>query len=446
MSRALLTMSNEELDRLDVVRRTFERRLTQLEASTILSVSLRQMERVCRAYREHGPAGLVSKQRGRPSNRQLAEELKSQVLALIRARYSDFGPTLVCEKLQELHGLRVSRETLRKWMTADGLWLPRKQRRRVHQNRHRRPCVGELVQIDGCEHAWFEDRGPKCTLLVYVDDATSRLMEARFVPSESTFGYFAATRAYLDRFGKPVAFYSDKASIFRATPRKGAQESTGLTQFARALSDLNIDIMCANTCQAKGRVERAHLTLQDRLVKELRLQDIQTPEDGNRFLVEYMESHNGRFAKEPMRTHDAHRSLRDDEDLEQIFSWQETRKVSKNLTLQYKKALYLLESTAETRMLIGRRCDIHEWDDGRVAVSYQGRSLKFRVFDKDPYVDQAEVVPNKRLAAALAFAMERQDARDEQRLASKKLPLREKKWVRERVSAADRAQRPPSSS
>ena len=190
---------------------------------------------------------------------------------LVESRCSDFGPTLAAEKLREIPGVVVSVETLRRWMIAAELWVPRSQRaRRVHQPRHRRSCVGELVQIDGCEHAWFEDRAPKCTLLDYVDDATRRLMELRFVASESTFDYFAATQTYLERHGKPVAFYSDKASIFRVHGAE-ARRSGGVTQFGRALSELNIEILCANTPQAKGRVERAHLTLQDRLVKELRL-------------------------------------------------------------------------------------------------------------------------------------------------------------------------------
>jgi hypothetical protein len=263
-----LTMSAKELDRLEILGRVLEHRLTQRKAADQLGLSLRQVERLCRALRRSGAAGLVSRQRGRPSNRRLPAALRERALELVLERYSDFGPPLACEKLTELHGLVVSRETLRGWMIEAGVWIPRSRRpRRVHQPRNRRSALGELVQIDGCDHAWFEGRGPKCTLLVYVDDATSRLMELRFVASESAFDYFTSTRAYLERFGKPVAFYSDKASIFRvASP--GNSKRPGVTQFGRALSELNIDIICANTPQAKGRVERSHLTLQDRLVKE----------------------------------------------------------------------------------------------------------------------------------------------------------------------------------
>jgi hypothetical protein len=211
-----LTMSARELDRLEILGRVAEKRLTQREAARGLGLSLRQVERLSRALREHGPVGLVSRKRGRTSNRKMPEAVREHVVDLVRSLYSDFGPTLALEKLVEKHGVGVSVETLRQWMIDDGLWVPRsRRRRRAHQPRHRRPCLGELVQIDGCEHAWFEDRRPKCTLLVYVDDATGSLMELRFAASESAFDYFASTRAYLEAHGKPVAFYSDKASIFR---------------------------------------------------------------------------------------------------------------------------------------------------------------------------------------------------------------------------------------
>jgi hypothetical protein len=182
----------------------------------------------------------------------------------VRERYADFGPTFAAEKLAERYDLRVSRETLRSWMRQAGIWMSRAERKRIQQPRYRREHVGELVQIDGSEHRWFEDRAAACTLLVFVDDATSRLMELRFVASESTFAYFEALKAYLRRHGKPVAFYSDKHSIFRVSNENTAS-GNGMTQFGRALSELNIEILCANTSQAKGRVERAHHTLQDRL-------------------------------------------------------------------------------------------------------------------------------------------------------------------------------------
>jgi transposase len=426
------TMSAKELDRLEVLGRVIERRLTQRQAAEQLGLSLRQVERLCRALRADGAGGLVSRKRGRPSNRKLPEAVCEHALGLVRARYADFGPTLACEKLTEQHGVVVSRETLRRWMIDAGVWVPRSQRpRRAHQPRHRRSCLGELVQIDGCDHDWFEDRGSRCTLLVYVDDATSRLQELRFVASESAFDYFASTRAYLERYGKPVAFYSDKASIFRVSNSQ-ARQTAGITQFSRALSELNIDIVCANSPQAKGRVERAHLTLQDRLVKELRLRGISTPEAGNAYLPEFQADYNARFGREPASAHDAHRPVRDDEDLARIFTWQEHRKLTRNLTLHYKRVLYLVEPGPDTLRLAGETCRVHEAADGGIEIFHAGRLLPSRaLFDKNPHVSQGAIVANKRLGAVLAKIQADQQERDRQRLSrGSKLTLRQKERIR----------------
>ena len=209
-------MSDGELSRLEVLRDLDQKRLTMAAAAQLLGLERRQVFRLLKAYRAEGATGLISKRRGRRSNRRKPEALRSKALAIIREQYWDFGPTLVAEKLREVHGITLGRETLRLWMIEAELWVDRKQRRkRVHQPRSRRDCVGELVQVDGCEHWWFEDRGPQCTLLVFIDDATGRLMHLQFVESESTFAYFHAARAYLEAWGKPIAFYSDKHGVFR---------------------------------------------------------------------------------------------------------------------------------------------------------------------------------------------------------------------------------------
>lgn len=426
-----VTMSARELDRLEVLGRGIERRWTQRQAAEQLGLCERQVRRLCRALGQQGADGLVSRKRGRPSNRKLPAAVRDESLALVRTRYADFGPTLAAEKLLKQHGVAVCVETLRQWMISAGLWVPRSQRlRRAHQPRHRRSCLGELVQIDGCDHDWFEDRGPRCTLLVYVDDATSRLQELRFVPSESAFDYFASTRAYLERFGKPVALYSDKASIFRVTGSE-ARTTAGITQFGRALSELNIDILCANTPQAKGRVERAHLTLQDRLVKELRLRGISTPEAGNAFLPEFRAHYNARFARAPRSAHDAHRPVRDDEDLDRIFTWQEERKLSRDLTLHYKRVIHLVEPGPETLPLAGARCRVHESEDGRIEVFHADQRLPCRLFyDKAPHVTQGAIVANKRLGAVLTQIQAEQRERDRQRLARRSLTMRQKNRIR----------------
>jgi transposase len=268
-------MSDKELSRLEILRDLGGGCLTTSAAADLLGLERRQVQRLAKAYQEQGATALISKKRGRPSNRQAPTGLKEQVLELIRTKYTDFGPTLAAEKLREVHGITVGRETLRLWMLDAGIWADRVKRRgRVYQPRYRRECVGELVQVDGSEHWWFEDRGPMCTLLVFIDDATSRLMHLQFVETESTFAYFSATKGYLEAHGKPVAFYSDKHSVFRVA--KPGVTGDGMTQFGRALSKLKIEIICANSSQAKGRVERANKTLQDRLVKELRLAGVST--------------------------------------------------------------------------------------------------------------------------------------------------------------------------
>jgi hypothetical protein len=255
---AVLSMSRTEIDRVHVLKDLLAERIRTGEAAQLMGVSARQVFRLLRAYHDGGPAALVSKKRGKPSNRSYPALVRTQAIALIRANYFDFGPTLAAEKLAERHGLRLGVETVRRWMIADGIWRDRRERLKpVHQPRYRRDCVGELIQIDGSQHWWFEDRGPQCTLLVFIDDATSRLMHLQFVTAESTFDYFAATRSYLQRHGKPVAFYSDKHATFRVN-KVGASGGNGMTQFGRALDQLNIDIICANVPQAKGRARQWH--------------------------------------------------------------------------------------------------------------------------------------------------------------------------------------------
>ena len=287
----------KEVDRLEVIREVEGRRLRQREAGERMGLSVRQVKRHLRCYRELGARGLISGHRGRKANNAIAPEVRAEILGVVRERYEDFSPTLAWEKLREVHGYGVSVETLRKWMAEEGLWRSRKRRgMRVHQSRPRRPALGELVQIDGSPHRWFEDRGPYCTLIVFIDDATSRLMALRFAEAETTEAYLRTLRGYLDQYGRPVALYSDKHSIFRVNQQDRQGE---LTQFTRALKTLDIQPIHANTPQAKGRVERANETLQDRLVKELRLGGIDSIDQANAFLPEYMADHNRRFAPAP---------------------------------------------------------------------------------------------------------------------------------------------------
>jgi hypothetical protein len=406
---SVVSMSKREFSRLEVLLRVQSGRLRVTDACELIGMQRRQLFRLLRGLKQDGPVSLISKRRGRPSNNRLPPEVREMAVSLVRDRYADFGPTLAAEKLAELHGCEVSRETLRGWMIADGLWIDRRHRQpSPHQPRRRRDCLGELVQIDGSEHAWFEHRGPACTLLAFVDDATSQLMQLRLVASESAFDYFRATGDYLRTYGKPVAFYSDKHSIFRVNS-KDAIGGDGVTQFGRVLTELNIDIICANTPQAKGRVERAFGTLQDRLVKELRLAGISTIAAANEWLPGFMADYNKRFGRVPTNAKDLHRPLATTDNLDEILAWREERTVTNNLTLHYDRMMILLTPEPLTLELRRKKVEVVNYPDGRFAVQFKGVSLPFTVFDKIQTVQPGVIVENKHLGAALAWVKERQD-------------------------------------
>ena len=407
-------MSERELNRVEVLSQVIDRRRTASEAAAVLGLSQRQVQRLLARFRDGGAAAIRHKARGRPPNNRKNDAVRDYALSLIRENYADFGPTLATEKLAEDHGLTLSRETVRKWMVSDGIWLDRKTRRTFHQPRLRRERYGELVQIDGSDHRWFEDRADPCTLLVFIDDATSKLMELRFVPSESTFSYFAALERYLKVHGRPVAFYSDRHSVFRVA-KKDANGGAGMTQFGRALAELNIEILCANSSQAKGRVERANRTLQDRLVKELRLAGVTGIEDGNAFLPGFVERFNAKFAKAPAHPDNLHRALNVEPDrLADILCWRDTRSVGRQLTLMYERKKYMLEVNDTTRDLVGKDVETYAFADGRFQIRWKGVSLPYRVFDKNQRVTHAAVTSHKLLGDQLAMIKEMQEEMDAQ--------------------------------
>ena len=399
----VVAMSHGELSRFDTLKRVQRGELRVEDAGILLGLKRRQVFRLLKRMRSEGASGLVSRKRGRPGNRRYDDSFRDQVIALVREHYSDFGPTLAKEYLAERHGITLACETLRQFMISAGLWKDRDARRpRPYQPRYRRDCRGELIQIDGSKHWWFEGRGPRCTLLVYIDDATSELMHLKMVETENTFAYMDATREYIERHGKPVALYSDKHSVFR-NPVATAK-GDGMTHFGRALEALNIEIICANSPQAKGRVERANGTLQDRLVKAMRLEGISSIAEANAFLPTYMARHNQRFAKPPFDARDLHRPLAPHDDLRREMVWREQRKVTAALTLHYNKAVFILEPTEVSRPLAGKRVDVCEYPDGRLEIRHDEHVLPYEMFDKIRQVNQAAVVDNKHLDAALTMA------------------------------------------
>lgn len=404
-----VVMSERELNRVEVLAQVDDGRLSLDNAANMLCLTRRQIFRLLKRYRQDGASAIRHKARGKPPNNRIHHAKRDYALTVIKDSYADFGPTLAAEMLAEHHGFKVSRETVRKWMQEDGLWLSRKQRRTFHQPRLRRECFGELIQIDGSDHRWFEDRGDPCTLLVFIDDATSTLMELRFVKSESTFSYFEALESYLLKHGRPVAFYSDKHTVFRVP--KPNEHMTGMTQFGRALAELNIEIICANSSQAKGRVERANRTLQDRLVKELRIAGISNMEDGNAFLAGFVDRYNVKFAKASARPDNLHRALNIEPDrFAEVFCLRDKRYVTKDLTLKYDRKRIRLEVNDLTRGLVGKYVDVYEMPDGRIQVRAKGVALPCAVFDSHQRrVTHAAIIENKHLSAVLAHIKEGQE-------------------------------------
>ena len=378
MKAELLQMSQQEQSRSEIMRLYVEGYIKQKDAARRMNLSTRQVRRLARGYRLCGSGALIHGNRGKESNRKIRDEIKQQALTLIRQHYPDFGPTFAAEKLTEHHGITVSSETLRQWMIADGLWQSKCKKKSVsHPMRERRPRVGELVQIDGSPHDWFEGRAPTCTLIVFIDDATSQLLDLQFYPSETTQAYMSSLRRYLKYHGRPVALYSDRHSVFTVNT-KDASSGDQLTQFGRALKTLDIESIPANSPQAKGRVERANQTLQDRLIKEMRLAGISSIAQGNAFLEQYMEKHNRKFAVKPADDSDAHRLvLHNEQELGLIFSIHHKRKLSKNLSLQYNNTVYQLKIKGIGYAMRGAMVTVCETFEGKVTLLYNGKEQQY---------------------------------------------------------------------
>lgn len=394
-----ISMSTKEINRLEVMQKLEGKRLKQKEASVILGVSVRQIKRLLKSYRSEGAKGLVCKHRGRKGNNRLEEKVLRDVLDLLKGKYKGFGPTLAREKLVEKEKLKISVESVRQLMIGEGLWKARRAKKAVvHQLRERRACVGELVQIDGSPHAWFEERGESCVLLVFIDDASGKLQQLHFAKNESFFSYSEAAQGYFRQHGKPVAFYSDKHGIFRVN-LSSTGRGDSLTQFGRAMQDLDIQIICANTPQAKGRVERVIQTLQDRLVKELRLRNISNMAAGNAYLPEFIADFNQRFAVEPRSLVNAHRTITSKDDLATILTWQEARTISKNLTVQFEKVVYQIKTDRSSYALRNAVVTVCVNALQQITILYKGKSLPYEIYHRQ--TKQSEVVMAKDIDAQI---------------------------------------------
>lgn len=387
-------MTEKEVERIKIIQMAKEKRITQKDGARRLEISERHFRRMLKRYLEKGNEAMISGHRGKPSNHRMAVKKKQKIIDFIKdPKFEDFGPTLLMEKLEEYKSIQVSKETLRQIMIEEEFYKPKKKKKaKSHPLREARPRRGELVQIDGSYHAWLEDRGPKACLLLFVDDATHEILAARFVEHESYFAYAALCKTYFKTIGLPVAFYSDKFSVFRVNAPNAIQ-TDATTQFGRALNELQIELICANSPQAKGRVERANQTFQDRLVKELRLLGISDYLEANDYLPKFLVVYNRKFAVLPRSLEEAHTPYNPSDDLERIFSIHETRLISKDLHIQFNRRIFQIITSRPTYVLKGRNVLATLNQDSQVAFYLHGKLLTVNEIYQQP--KQALVVSSK---------------------------------------------------
>jgi molybdenum-dependent DNA-binding transcriptional regulator ModE len=372
-------MSQKERVRLSVMKQVQEEELKLVEASEVMGLSYRQAKRIWRRYQLQGDRGLVHAARGRPSKRAKPAQLRARILARYEKRYGDFGPTLAAEYLAQ-EGLKVDHETLRRWLLAKGKPRMRRRRQRHRQWRERKPCFGVMVQLDGSHHDWFEGRAPRCVLMVMVDDATNRVW-AQFFEEETTRASYDMLEAWVRRWGLPQSLYVDKDSIYRCEGLGSiAEQMAGKgpqTQFGRAMGQLGVELILANSPQAKGRVERMNGTLQDRLVKALRLEGITDMEAANEFLAKkFLPAFNRKFEVQPASQADAHRGI--PRELDQVLSWEEQRVVQKDWTVVCQNQWYQLDREHEPLGLAGKKIIVRTLRNGTVQLDKGGVKLRSR--------------------------------------------------------------------
>ena len=402
-------MSVKEAGRLTVVRQVLDGQLKQALAAQKLGISVRQVKRLCKLVRQQGDAGLISKRRGRASHRKIDDGVRQTVLELARQRYSDFGPELAREHLAEHHGFAHSTETLRGWMIEAGVWAPKKRRaQRVHSPRLRRACLGELVQIDGSHHDWFEGRAPKCCLIAFIDDATGRVLGGRFEATETTEGYLGVLQRYVAEHGAPLALYSDRHSIFT----KHDREDPKPTQFERALLQLDIESICAHSPQAKGRVERLFQTLQDRMCKAMRLAGISSMEQANAWLASYLGGHNARFAQAPRESTDMHRRWSQSaHELACICALHHQRQLSTQGSCRFEGAILQIEASQAHAPKASATVDIVQFADGTLELSWRGQVLNHRAYGLHEHLGRSKAADDKTIDAKVDALRQKEQRR-----------------------------------
>jgi hypothetical protein len=384
-----IIMSKKELNSYPVIDRVVKGEITQKAAAEVLQITDRQVRNKLRAYRLNGPQGLVHKNKGKPSRRKWNSEDEAFSIELLKSEWHGFGPTYAAEKLGELHSINVCAETLRNSMIRSGLWIVKQNRPKHRKWRQRRPCFGMMIQLDGSPHDWFEGRGEKCTLLVFIDDATSKVVWLELVKSESTAGVIQAVRHYMQKCGRPASFYVDYGSVFSVNTNNPDREK--ITQFGRMLKELDVNLIFASSPQAKGRVERSNQTHQDRLVKDLRLAGISTIQEANKYIHDsYLKKHNSKFSVAPIESTNVHRSL-DGYDLDNIFCLKNKRIMNNDFTITYQARLFQIEKQ-RVMMKPKDKIIVHEYFDGSISLWIRGTKLIFNQIKQRPVKPVVEKV------------------------------------------------------
>jgi hypothetical protein len=382
MCEDIILMTRRELVRYQVIQRSLRKEITQAKASELLELSERHIRRLVKKVRLKGMRGLVHGNRGQPSPRKMSVGFEERIASIIGEKYPDFAPLHATEKLWERHKLRVSREKVRRIMMAKGLWRRRRRSKEMHIWRERKPHCGEMVQLDGSHHSWLEKRGPRLVLMGYVDDASNRFF-GRFYDHEGIYPAMDSLRRYIERYGLPQSIYLDKHSTYKTTRQPDTDEllrdEQAQTQFERAAVELGIKLIHANSPQAKGRIERTFGTLQDRLVKEMRLAGVATCAEANRFLDRYLRTHNRRFMKEPLRPQDLHRPVPKSLNLDDIFCLQGIRTVNNGYIIKWTSRTFVLPRPSLT--LRRQKVVVREWFNGRLSIRFKGKELEYKEVD-----------------------------------------------------------------
>jgi len=379
----IVRMSMKELKRVPVIHNVVNRQITQVEAGNILGVSDRQIRRLVRAVRHNGDAALAHKSRGRPSHAAKGADFKARALSLCQTRYKDFNPTFAAEKLFEIDKLNIPPETLRLWFIEAGIGYKKRRAPKHRSWRPRRASFGQMVQIDGSHHAWFEDRGPKAVLMGYIDDATGRIF-GNFYSYEGIKPFMDSFKRYIKRYGIPQSVYIDRHSTYKSTKKATVEDELNnqkaLTQVSRALTELGVDIIYAQSAPAKGRVERSFNTHQDRLVKGMRLKGICDANGANKFLHSYyIPKHNRKFAVIAQDRANLHRPIPKELDLERVFSIKNKAALRKDFTIQHNKRFYQVLDAIRTKEVI-----LEERLNGRLYIYHKDRQLQYKLTDKMP--------------------------------------------------------------